>query len=83
MRRRVLAWIALIVFLALFINILFIHYRVTESATILMLYVLFFFYYKKRQDRTDSFPSVEKDNSEPDEANVSLEDKNKQDGEVS
>lgn len=42
--KRVLAWIALIFFLFIVVNILFIHVYVTESATIFLLYVLFFFF---------------------------------------
>lgn len=48
MLKRVLAWIALIFFLFIVVNILFIHVYVTESATIFLLYVLFFFFSSKR-----------------------------------
>ena len=41
MKRRILAWIALIVFLVLFINLLFFHYRSTETLVIMLFYVLF------------------------------------------
>lgn len=67
MKKRILAWIALILFLALFVNVLFIHYRVTESLTILMLYALFFFFYKKRMDNEDNCSESDKDGNEPDE----------------
>ena len=73
MRKRILAWIALIVFLLLFVNVLFIHYRVTESVTILMLYVLFFFYYKRRQDNTEDNTEFNKDKNKPKESDASDE----------
>lgn len=48
MLKRILAWIALIFFLFIVVNILFIHVYVTESATVFLLYVLFFFFGSKR-----------------------------------
>lgn len=52
MKRRILAWIALIVFLVLFINLLFFHYRSTETLVIMLFYVLFLIM-KKRADNAE------------------------------
>lgn len=44
MLRRVLAWIALLFFIFIVVNILFIHVYVTESATIFLIYTLIFMF---------------------------------------
>lgn len=66
MKKRIRAWVALIVFLLLFINVLFIHYRVTESVIILLFYVLFFFIIKRRNNAENYAPDIN-DSDEPDE----------------
>ncbi len=43
-KRRIIAWVALVLFIAIVANILFIHVYVTESAIIFLLYVIFFFF---------------------------------------
>ncbi|NLX77929.1 MAG: hypothetical protein GXZ01_11295 [Clostridiaceae bacterium] len=64
MKKRILAWIALIIFIALMVNLMFIQYMVTESICILILYLLFFFYYSSKQNTgRDNSPA----NTAPDE----------------
>lgn len=46
--KRVLAWIALIFFIFIVVNILFIHVYVTESATVFLIYALVFLFGSKR-----------------------------------
>ena len=43
-KRRIIAWIALVFFIVIVANILFIHVYVTESVIVFMLYALFFFF---------------------------------------
>lgn len=69
MRKRILAWAALLFFLLIVINMMFIHYRVTETLTIFLLYVLFFFFYSKRQSTAEytDFSGTGENNGIPDE----------------
>lgn len=73
MKKRILAWIALIVFVALLVNVMFIHYHVTESLTIMMFYVLFLIY-KKRQDNAVGFTEENK-TDEPENSAITDEEK--------
>lgn len=50
MKKRILAWTALVIFVLILINLMFIHYHVTESLMICILYALFFFFYGKREE---------------------------------
>jgi len=49
MKRRILAWIALVFLLLIIANILFIHLYVTESVTIYLLYVLVLYFGRNRE----------------------------------
>ena len=44
MLRRILAWIALVFFIFIVVNLLFIHFYPTESATVFLIYVLIFIF---------------------------------------
>lgn len=44
MLRRFLAWIALVFFIFIVVNLLFIHFYPTESATVFLIYVLIFIF---------------------------------------
>ncbi|NLY17962.1 MAG: hypothetical protein GX045_03175 [Clostridiaceae bacterium] len=48
MKQRIIAWIALVLFLLIVINILFIHIYVTESVIVFMLYFFYFFFVRNR-----------------------------------
>ena len=52
MIKRILAWIALIFFLLIVANILFIHVYVTESVTIFLIYVLVVYFGRNRRYET-------------------------------
>lgn len=71
-RKRIIAWIALIFFIAIVVNILFVHVYVTESVTIFMLYFLFFFFWYNKKN-TDVNKSITPENMEDDENIESLE----------
>ncbi len=66
MLKRVLAWIALIFFIFIVVNILFIHIYVTESVTIFLLYALVFIFGSKGNlFKTDPMPNRSNDSPEP------------------
>jgi predicted membrane protein len=72
LRKRILAWIALVIFILIMVNMMFIHYRVTESITVFLLYVLFFFYYDKRQRNGEFYTSGSPENNgDPDDKSES------------
>lgn len=88
-KRRVFAWIALVFFIAIVVNILYIHVYVTESAIAFMLYFLFFFFVRnknsflyssgKLQNNELSKDNEVQQNFESDEDNLLLERMNKDD----
>lgn len=85
MKRRIIAWIALVIFIAIVINILFIHIYVTESVIIFMLYFLFFFfvynknsflYYSRKPHVPESDENYGGTNAETGAASDDAEEKN-------
>ena len=72
-RRRIIAWIALILFIAIVVNILFIHVYVTESVIVFICYALFFFFVYNKDSFLNS--SVNTQDNEILEGNDVLEDR--------
>jgi hypothetical protein len=65
-----MAWIALLFFIFIVVNILFIHVYVTESAAIFLIYVLIFMFGSKR-NLFQSNPSQNHVNANPEQADNS------------
>ena len=77
-KKRIFAWIALIFFVFYVVNILFLHFYVTASATVFLMYVLVFYFgnrrglYSNTQHNIDDNPENGEDikniqNTNPDE----------------
>jgi len=66
MKRRIIAWIALIIFIAIVINILFINIYVTESVIVFMLYFLFFFFVRNKNSFLYKKPELNESETEED-----------------
>ncbi len=73
MLRRVLAWVALIFFIFILVNLLFIHFYPTESATVFLIYVLIFIFgSKKNLFQTNPMQISENENGEqPEDSSLS------------
>lgn len=66
-KKRIFAWFALILFLLIIVNIMFLHYYVTESATLFLIYVLVFFFGPGRKWLQSSSTEDDKDGTDKNE----------------